>query len=220
MIGQRAIRVAAAVILGAALLALPRAALAADPALQPDQPAVDAGQAIAFSGSGFTPGERVVTWATAPDQAVIGGPYAGAQQDGGRIAFRFTVPQSALGGRWAMTAYGLASKTPVVAFFDVNGRAPDTATPPAAVAPERGPRGTRFAFAAFGYEKRERVSYWLTGPDGKVHAAYPDSVTTTNEGRVDINWTAPADALPGTWVITIQGLKSNRARGVPFEILP
>jgi len=220
MIRRRTISAAVAVLLGAVLLALPGAASAADPALQPEQPAVDAGQTIAFAGSGFTPGERVVTWATAPDQAVIGGPYAGAQQNGGQITFRFTVPLNALGGRWAMTAYGLASKTPVVAFFDVNSRQPDTATPPAAVAPESGPRGTRFAFAAFGFEQRERVSYWLTGPDGKVHAAYPDSVTATSEGRVDMIWTAPADALPGTWVITIQGLQSNRARGVPFEIRP
>ena len=218
MIYRRTLHAAIAVLLGAALLTLPNAALAADPALQPEQPTVEAGQTIAFTGSGFTPGERVVTWATAPDQAVIGGPYADAEQDGGQIAFRFTVPSDALGGRWAMTAYGRASKTPVVAFFDVRGRAPDTATPQAAVAPESGPPGTRFAFAAFGYEKRERVSYWLTGPDGKVHAAYPDSVTATNEGRVDIIWTAPPDAQPGIWVMTIQGLKSNRARGVPFEI--
>jgi hypothetical protein len=220
MIPRRIIRAAVAFLLGIALLALPNAALAAEPALHPGQPVVDAGQTITFSGSGFMPGERVVTWATAPDQAVIGGPYADASQDGGQIAFRFSVPASALGGRWAMTAYGLASKLPVVAFFDVNGRAPAAAVPPGAVAPESGPPGTRFAFAAFGYEKRERVSYWLTGPDGKVHAAYPDSATTTSEGRVDVIWTAPADALHGTWVITIQGLKSNRARGVPFEIRP
>jgi hypothetical protein len=211
-------RRAVVVLFGGALLAFPSAALAADPALQPEQLTIEAGQTITFNGSGFTPGERVVTWATAPDQAVIGGPYADAGQDGGQIAFRFTVPSNALGGRWAMTAYGRASKILVVAFFDVRGRAPDAATPPAAVAPESGPPGTRFAFAAFGYEKRERVSYWLTGPDGKVHAAYPDSVTATNEGRVDVVWTAPSDALLGTWVITIQGLKSNRARGVPFEI--
>ncbi len=217
MIQRRAMRTVV-VLLGAALLALPSVALAADPTLQATEAIVEAGQMIAFTGSGFSPGERVVTWATAPDQAVIGGHYADAGQDGGQIAFHFTVPGDALGGRWAMTAYGLASKIPVVAFFDVRGRAPDTATPPAAVAPESGPPGTRFAFAAFGYEKRERVSYWLTGPDGKVHAAYPDSVTANNEGRVDVVWTAPPDALQGTWVITMQGLKSNRARGVPFEI--
>jgi hypothetical protein len=218
MFHGRTIRGAAAALLGAALLALPGAALAADPVLQPEQPTVTAGQTIAFAGAGFTPGERVVTWATAPDQAVIGGPYAGAERDDGRIGFSFTIPTDALGGRWAMTAYGLVSKVPVVAAFDVIGRSPDTATPPAAVAPQSGSPGTRFAFAAFGYAKKERVSYWFTGPDGKVHDAHPDSATTTSEGRVDIIWVAPPGALPGTWVITIQGLKSNRARGVPFEI--
>jgi hypothetical protein len=202
----------------AALLALPTAALAADPVLQPAQTSIAAGQPIAFSGSGFTPGERVVTWATAPDQAVIGGPYVDAESNNGAIGFVFTIPGDALGGHWAMTAYGLASKITVIAGFDVAGRAPDTATPPAAVAPDSGPPGTRFAFAAFGYEKKERISYWLTGPDGKVHDAHPDSVEATSEGRVDIIWVAPSDALTGTWVITIQGLKSNRARGVPFEI--
>ncbi|HET9223017.1 MAG TPA: hypothetical protein VFO07_10960 [Roseiflexaceae bacterium] len=220
MIPRRTFRAALAVLIGAALLALPGAASAAEPALQPGQPVVDAGQAIGFTGSGFTPGERVVTWATAPDQAVIGGTYADAGQNGGEIAFHFSVPANALGGRWAMTAYGLASKVPVVAFFDVNGRPPEAAVPPGAVAPESGPPGTRFAFAAFGYEKGERVSYWLTGPDGKVHAAYPDSATANSDGRVDVIWIAPPDALHGTWVITIQGLKSNRARGVPFEIRP
>jgi hypothetical protein len=206
------------VLLGAALLALPSAAKAADPALQPGQPTIAAGQTLAFTGSGFMPGERVVTWATAPDQAVLGGPYTTAEEATGRISFSFTIPDDALGGRWAMTAYGLASKIPVVASFDVVGRAPDSATPPAAVAPGSGPPGTRFAFAAFGYKKKERVSYWFTGPDGKVYDAHPDGAEANYDGRVDITWASPPGALLGTWVITIQGLKSNRARGVPFEI--
>src|SRR5258706_535277 len=54
--------------------------------------------------------------------------------------------------------------------------------------------------------------------DGQIHAAYPSGAQANRDGRVDINWTAPRDALTGTWVITIQGLKSNVARGVPFEI--
>ena len=123
MIPRRTIGAAIGILIGAALLALPSAASAAEPALQPGQPVVDAGQALAFSGSGFTPGERVVTWATAPDQAVIGGTYADAGQNGGEIAFRFSVPANALGGRWAMTAYGLASKVPWLVAFRIGGAA-------------------------------------------------------------------------------------------------
>ena len=204
--------------LSTALLLLPTIALAADFTLQADQPTVDAGQTISFTGAGFTPGERVVTWATTPDQAVIGGDYATAESDTGRITFSFRVPANAIGGRWAMTAYGLASKTPAVAYFDVIGRAADTANPQAAVAPPSGPPGTVFAFAAFGYEEKEKISYWLTGPNGQIYAAYPERAKSNRDGRVDITWTSPSDAQPGTWVITIQGLQSNVARAVPFEI--
>ena len=116
-----------------------------------------------------------------------------------------------------MTAYGLRSKTPVVASFEVNGRAADT-SPQAAVAPFSGPPGTQFAFVGFGYKSKEDVSYWFTGSDGVVHDAYPHGATTTSDGRVDITWKAPSDAVRGTWVITIQGVKSDVARAVPFEI--
>ncbi len=208
-------------VIGGLLLAMmlaPRAAQATGFTLQPTQPAVNAGASITFIGTGFIRGERVVTWATAPDQAVIGGDYTGADGDEGRIEVAFEVPANAIGGRWAMTAYGLQSKTPVVAAFDVIGRSPTSATSQAGVAPPSGPPGTTFAFVALGYHDKEKVSYWFTGPDGKVYQAYPRGARTNHDGRVDINWTAPQDAPTGAWVVTIQGLESNIARGVPFEI--
>ena len=206
-------------VLGALLLSAPAALHAANYLLNPAQPSVDAGAFIEFTGSGFTRGERVVTWATTPNQAVIGGNYADVKDDEGHIRFTFRVPANAVGGRWAMTAYGLVSKTPVVATFEVNGLAPDT-TPQAAVAPHVGPAGTRFAFAAFGYSKKEKVSYWLTGPDGNVYAAFPEGATANSTGRVDVVWQSPASVPAGFWAITIQGLKSHVVRGVPFEVRP
>jgi hypothetical protein len=201
-----------------ALLALPGAARAQALALAPDKPAVAAGQSITFTGTGFTQGEIVATWATAPDQAVIGGETAVAKKDAGQIKVSFRVPKDAIGGRWALTAFGRASMTPVIATFDVEGRAADTSTPQAAVAPAVGAPGSTFAFAAYGFRNKEKLSYWFTGPDGQIHAAFPERVTSNKNGRVDLTWTAPADAPRGTWVITIQGIKSNVARGVPFEI--
>jgi hypothetical protein len=201
-----------------ALLALPSAVLAQALTLVPEQPSVAAGQWIAFTGAGFTKGERVVTWATAPDQAVIGGETAYAKGTGGQIKVSFHVPKDAISGRWALTAFGGTSMTPVVANFDVQGRTADTTTPQAAVAPASGPPGTKFAFAALGFKSKEKVSYWFTGPDGLIHAAFPAKVTSNKSGRVDLTWVAPADAPRGVWVITIQGIKSNVARGVPFEI--
>jgi len=215
----RAIRCTGAI--AALLLAVavtPVAALAESFSLAPAQPSVAAGQTIEFAGAGFTPGERVASWLTAPDQAVLGGEFGIDADADGRVELAFKIPKDAIGGRWAITAYGLLSQTPVIATFDVQGRDPASAGPQAAVAPQSGPPGTRFAFAAFGYRSKELVSYWFTGPDGAVHDAYPEGARTTKSGRVDIGWTAPLDAPRGTWVITIQGLKGNVARGVAFEI--
>jgi hypothetical protein len=204
-------------LLAMLLLGAP-AVRAADLSISPAQPSVQAGASLDFTGAGFTPHERVVTWATSPNQAVIGGTYADAEQDGS-VAFNFQVPSSATSGRWAMTAYGLISKVPVIVTFEVIGQPPDI-TPQAAVAPQSGPPGTRFAFAALGYKKKEKVSYWLTAPDGKVFAAYPEDATANTDGRIDLHWTSPANAPTGTWAITMQGLKSNVVRAVPFEIAP
>jgi len=201
-----------------ALLALPGAVRAQAFTLVPDTPGVVAGQSIMFTGTGFVEGERVATWATAPDQAVVGGETAFAKDTEGRIRVSFQVPKDAIGGRWALTAFGQTSKMPVIAGFDVQGRAADTSTPQGAVAPAVGAPGTKFAFAAFGFKGKEKVSYWFTGPDGLVHAAFPKRITSSKSGRVDLTWTAPVDAPRGIWVITIQGIKSDVARGIPFEI--
>ena len=202
----------------ALLLALPNAALAASFTLTPAQPGVAAGQTINVIGTGFTRGEQVAIWATAPDQTVISGDFEFAEGDAGQIDIGFKVPNDALGGRWSLTAYGFISKTPVITTFDVQGRDPATATPQALVAPASGAPGTLFDFAALGFKKKETVSYWFTGPDGAIHDAYPAGDSANSDGRVDLSWRAPADAIRGTWVITIQGIKSGVARGIPFEI--
>jgi hypothetical protein len=211
-------RITGVLALLALLLALPNAALAASFTLTPAQPSVAAGQTISFIGTGFIRDEQVAIWATAPDQTVIGGDFEFAEGDAGLIDIGFEVPHDALGGRWSLTAYGFISKTPVITTFEVQGRDPATATPQATVAPMVGTPGTQFDFAALGYREKEKVSYWFTGPDGAIHDAYPEGDSANSDGRVDLSWRAPADAVHGIWVITIQGLKSGVARGVPFEI--
>ena len=67
------------VVLLMLLLALPSAALAASFTLTPAQPSVAAGQTININGTGFTRGEQVAIWATAPDQTVISGDFEFAE---------------------------------------------------------------------------------------------------------------------------------------------
>jgi hypothetical protein len=185
--------------------------------LEPSEPAVAASKAIAFTGSGFTSGERVSMWFTTPREFVLGGGFGHASSDG-RFSRSFAVPADAIGGMWWATAYGEQSRTPVMTTFIVWGREAAEAGLQAGVQPPRGPAGTTFAFAATGFDRTERVSYWINAPDGAVVDAYEREVRPNGDGRVDLTWQAPGDARSGTWVLTVQGVKSGTARGIPFEI--
>ncbi|NJN67036.1 MAG: hypothetical protein HC884_10165 [Chloroflexaceae bacterium] len=190
---------------------------AGDFTLEPVQPSVSAGQRITFVATNFLPHERVSTWATTPTQAVIRGAYAEANRDG-NLSFSFEVPHDAVGGRWAMTVRGDESKVPVVTLFEVYGRSPDAADFQAKVAPEAGPPGTTFAFAATGFDSDEKVSYWVTAPDGEVYDSRHRAESPNKHGRIDFKWQSPPDAMLGTWVMTMQGYDSGVARAIPFRI--
>jgi hypothetical protein len=201
----------------AASLALPLGVRAADLTLTAQAETVNAGETIRFVGAGFGPGERVVTWATAPDQDVLSGKEEKAGADG-RVELFFEVPRNALGGRWAFTAFGLVGRTPVAAAFQVNGRDPGSAPLQIAVEPAAAAPGETFAFAARGYKGDETISYWVTAPDGSIYAARPESRKANSDGRVDFRWASGGDAPRGIYVMTIQGITSGTARAVRFEI--
>lgn len=200
-----------------AILLAPIATHAAGPTLTPQAPGTTAGEYILFSAEGFTSREGIAFWITAPNQVVLSGDKVFADSDG-RAEIAFRVPAGAMGGTWAITAYGTLSTTPVVAYFEVVSRPGQSDGLLAAAAPESGPPGTTFSFAATGFDEKERASYWLTAPNGTVFAAFDREAKSNEEGRVDISWTAPADAPRGAWVLTIQGIKSGVARGIPFHI--
>lgn len=185
------------------------------PSITPLTVSVTAGSIIQFSGSGFAGGERVAFWATAPTQAVLGGFFTVAQKDGS-IGFEFRAPADAVGGTWAMTAFGIGSQTVAVATFTVIGRDPTDADRAAWSDPVSIPARERIRFAATGFRARERVSYWFTGPDGEVYDAHPAGAVADANGRVDISYIAHEPT--GTWVVTFQGLRSGVTRGVPFDV--
>lgn len=196
----------------------PAAAQTAEPAIRVVPETVAAGQTVKVQGAGFRARARLATWFTAVDQSVLSGPYAFVSTTGA-FELDFRIPVGAIGGRWAVTVYDPQDRSTTVAFFEVQGRtagADDLAQ--ARVAPSVGVRGSQFAFSAQGFDVRERVSYWFTGPDGQVAVAYPEGTRANSDGRIDIVWQAPADATAGVWVITLQGVESMTARAVPFRI--
>ncbi len=206
-----------ALLLGAAIA--PRAIYAqSGPSLGALSAQVGAGQIIRFQGDGFVGGERVALWATTATQAVLSGQYVYASKYG-RIEFGFRVPADGISGQWAMTAYGLDSATPAVAGFGVVGTDAAKAELQAWVSPASGGVGTVFSFAARGFAANEKLSYWFTAPDGAVRDATPGGAKANGDGRVDLSWRSPANGPAGKWVITIQGIKSGIARGIPFEMV-
>jgi len=183
--------------------------------LTPSASTVRAGEIITCVGSGFDD-ELVAYWATAPDQSVLGGDHEAAVD--GRVTFDFAVPRDAIGGRWALTAYGLQSKTPVVATFEVIGRTPDTVAPVASVEPLVAAAGTRLSFHARGFDKREHVSWWVTAPDATIRDKGPEAIRADSKGKIAFRWSVPAGAQPGRWVMTMQGYDSGVARAVAFDV--
>jgi hypothetical protein len=199
------------------LVLLPRMSTASDTTLEPFQPEVSAGEKIRFRGTNFYSDERVSSWATAPDEAVMAGEFARANGSG-EVTFSFQVPRDAVGGRWSMSVRGDESHIIAVAHFTVYGRSIETAKSQAWVSPAWGTPGTTFSFAANGFDSDERVSYWVTAPDGNVRDSAHRGAGTNGDGRTDFAWTSPADAMAGTWVMTMQGYDSSVARAVPFQI--
>jgi hypothetical protein len=207
-----------ALLLLSIVLDLPAAHAQTAPTIQPTTLTVVAGETIRFTGGGFANGERVATWATAPDGSVYSGDYFYAARADGTAELTFNVPGEALGGRWGFTAYGDRSQTPAIANFDVQANQSADSAPRDTVAPAAGPPGTEFRFNVYGFRGDEAISYWITGPDGKVFDANPNKKKADKNGKASVQWTAPTSAPRGVWVITIQGIKSNRAKGVRFEV--
>lgn len=212
-----------ALIVSATLLFLPRStqatqAVDTDIRLAPLQPAVDAGKTIKFVGTGFYRHEMVDIWATDPTDAVIRGEKYFKADGEGEVELEFQLPDRALDGTWKLTAMGKESITPVWTSFEVHGRSIGNAPAPAHASPTYGTPGTTFTFTANGFDREEKISYWVTGPDGEVYFAAPHSEETNRHGQLEFDWTAPIDAAYGRWVMTMHETDEPKAHAIPFYI--
>ncbi len=214
---RRRAAVVFALALAVLLVVVPKGSRAADFGLAPIFPGAVAGQTIEFQGTGFEPGEQVSIWATAPDGSVLGGHTVRANLLG-EARLTFQLPFNAIGGTWAMTAWGRRTQTPVITYFDVAGRSPEQAPPQGRVSPDAGPAGTTFTFTAIGFHDGEEVSYWITGPGNVIYDAFPRGTRANGLGQVTVSWTPPYGAPAGTFVMTLQGIRSGVARGIAFEL--
>lgn len=212
-----------ALFVSAALLFVPRSTQATQTVdtemrLAPLQPSVDAGKTIRFVGTGFYRHEMVDIWATDPTDAVIRGEQYFKADGEGEVELEFQLPDRALDGTWKLTAMGKESITPVWTSFEVHGRPIGSASAPAHASPPHGAPGTTFTFTATGFDREEKISYWVTGPDGDIYFAAPNSEETNRHGQLEFDWTAPIDAVYGRWVMTMHETDEPKAHAIPFYI--
>jgi hypothetical protein len=87
------------------------------------------------------------------------------------------------------------------------------------VEPNIGTPGTTFYFFAEGFFRNEKAGFWVNAPDETVYIGEEGSTVTADvNGRADWSWTAPEDAMPGTWVMIAEGINSGYSVAISFEI--
>lgn len=191
---------------------------------------------FAFFATGFYDNEKVGFWFNRPDGSVLSDNNAYITYSyEGRADWTWDSPGNASPGIWTAVAKGNRSGRMKLIHFELRPinqatTAEDEAAPAVSdeellalsdgvVQPLEEVAGSRFAFFATGYGRRETVRYYLTDPSGNEHTDYDTYKTTSNaEGRADWNWKSPADAMPGVWVVTAKGEKSGNQSVIYFKI--
>ncbi len=176
------------------------------------------GTLFTITASGFTPNERLDTWANTPSGVQSEVPawvFADAQ---GAASWQWTAPADAENGTWQLIGRGIESRTMrIVSVQIIAGPPPATPTPDQGVSPASGLPGTTFSFYASGFRRDEDVNFWGTTPSGDVETN-AKGVRANRDGRAEWSWIAPANAAPGVWTMTARGAASRVIRQISFTV--
>jgi hypothetical protein len=175
---------------------------------------------------GFRPNEKISFWLTAPDGRVAGTPApfdVGAHS--GRLNDTWVTNQGWDTGVWAATYQGDASGHKAIVWFNVTARppapAPGEPVPDGkngSVTPKYGWPGTIFRINIGGFRANEKISFWLTAPDGST-AGTPAPLNIGNHsGQLTPVLRTNEAFNPGLWAVTYQGDSSGHQAIVYFRI--
>jgi len=166
-----------------------------------------------FDVRGFFDEEDVSTWLTGPSQQVMeSGIYS--TDDRGRVDFRLRMPRHFQPGRWAITVHGLRSDREVIGYFEVPLLGPNATLTLNAGSLRN---GETLIVTSEDFGRSERISFWFTGPDGRVVAgAY--YLSSTRQGQVALTYYLNG-FQPGGWAITLYGNESDRLGVATFEVV-
>jgi hypothetical protein len=165
-----------------------------------------------FVATGYKGNEMVSVWLTGPNQEVVPTDHRKVDEKGG-IGFTLRLKRHLEPGRWAVTVGGWESGREAIAYFDLLPRPLEINL---GVSPSSAAAGATFAFSAIGFEEGERVSYWLTAPDGR--AIDGDWLEAGRNGRVAFDWVANDGTPRGRWMMSAYGQKSDRLGVAAFTV--
>lgn len=192
-----------------------------------------------FFARGFDHREKVGYWFNAPDGTIYQDRYTFvvlANQD--RADWGWTPPDDAMPGIWSAVAKGTVSHVERVIEFEIGdpsnptiglrqGNQPGAAGGGAgtfqndadvAVEPLMGAPGSRFAFSAGGFPRREIIYFWATDPHGTTYEKSKYQIRSNEEGVAYWDWEVPEDGISGVWTMAARGDKSMVKRVIYFEV--
>ncbi len=191
------------------------------------------GTRFVFIAQGFSPGENIGVYFTAPDKSVYGAPFQ-TEADSEGVSdgvFLNTTPEFPA-GVWAITFEGVDSGHKGIAYFEITATAaqptppPQVGQPPASqnaiVRPESAQRGTTFAAIGRGFNPGERIGVYVTAPDRSVYgAAFQVSADDAGLSEVVTFSTVNDPSFPtGVWAITFEGVDSGHKAIAYFSVTP
>ena len=94
---------------------------------------------------------------------------------------------------------------------------PVAAAPDQGVEPSAGPAGTTFTFHIGGFDRGERVAYWLNTPNSTI-LAIGDRGTNASGGKILVSWESRAGIPLGFWQFVARGVDSGVQKVVTFEV--
>lgn len=158
------------------------------------------GKTMWYQGRGYSANELVAAWYHAANSPAIALPNQRADA-WGNLVFSFTVPNGSRYGGYLIVAQGLTSKhktTNTVSYFGTltDQRASD---PIKKWAPS-------YEFVADGFQAGERVSIWVTLPNGTSQAL---ATVTTLDGLIDYTYMLPPTVPYGGYIIVAYGWMSR-----------
>jgi hypothetical protein len=177
-----------------------------------------AGTTFFFWASGFKAGELLEHWLTDPEGQTMSDEQPLYADEGGSVTLQWTSPPEALAGTWMMVIQGSRHRHTVEIAFTVEGPTQEVEPPQQYVRPSSGPPGTTFTFVMAELPPRAIVGWWATSPDEEVFDGGVDVQANAN-GRLVWEWTAPENAIPGQWLMTVDAKEyDDIERTITFDV--